>query len=150
MYAAEEAAFGGTDLDVAASLDALATVTARIVGGDWWKSCSGPAVELVAAAAGVTSSSARSVAGERIVVRLTSDQLTLATLTHELAHAFAGTEHGHDSRFRAALVDLTAVVAGADLALALADRYVDFGVSAGDRAWPPPIRARGPGFIIVP
>ncbi|MET0459257.1 MAG: hypothetical protein ABW195_08415 [Ilumatobacteraceae bacterium] len=150
VYAAEEAAFGGTDADHVVALPALQALAASVVAGDWWGSCGGPSVEVVGARADAASSSARTARGPGVVVRLAPPQWTVATVSHELAHALAGVDHGHDERFRAAHVDVVAVLAGAEAAAVLGRSYGAHGVPPGHRSWPSPERGRGDGFVIVP
>lgn len=149
-YAAEEAAFGGTDVDAPQAFADLVELAAGVVAGSWWQACGGPPVELVTARAGAASSSARPSNRRGVLVRLAAGQLTAVTVAHELAHALAGVASGHDERFRAAHVDVVAVLAGQPLADDLRRCYVDHGVPAGARAWPLPHRVSGPGFVIVP
>ncbi len=152
-YAAEDDAFGGTDLDVETSLARLAAVAGTVTAGEWWRSCRAPVVTVRASPAGAVSSSARTAqldGGDGVVIRLAVGQRTLATLTHELAHALAGVARGHDERFRAAHVDLVAMVAGAGRAAELVDAYVVAAIPAGDRSWPSPVRVRGDGFAVIP
>ena len=150
VYAAEEAAFGGTDLDRTVALDDLVLMAAGVVAGDWWASCGAPPVEVVGGRADASSSSARAGVGTGVLIRLAPTQRTAATVAHELGHALAGVGHGHDGRFRAAHVDVVAMLAGGALATILARAYAAHDVPPGDRSWPPPERARGPGFVIVP
>jgi hypothetical protein len=84
-----------------------------------------------------------------VEIRLTDDQLTTATVAHELAHALAGVDHGHDESFRAAYVDVVAVLAGTGPATALAEAFAAMGIAGGARRWPPPHRAAGDGFVVV-
>lgn len=154
VYAAEESAVAGTDLDEPRPLGELCRVAAAVVSGDWWRAAGGPVVTVGAARTGTTSSRTVAAVGARdgvpVVVRLAPGQWSVATVAHELAHALAGVEHGHDGRFRAAHVDLVAMVGGAGPAAALTASYADHRVPAGPRAWPPPVRATGTGFVIVP
>ena len=83
-----------------------------------------------------------------VEIRLADGQLTETTVAHELAHALAGVDRGHDERFRAAHVDVTALLCGA-AARTLAATYRSFGLAVGDRAWPAPWRADGDTFRIV-
>jgi hypothetical protein len=150
VYAAEEAAFGGTSL---AEREPFAELQARadgIVRGVWWNRAGGPPTEVVAARASAQASSARSADPARAVIRLAAAQLDEATVAHELAHVLAGVGHGHDERFRAAHVDVIAVLAGSGPAEALAAAYRAFGLVIGARTWPPPVRAEGDSFVIVP
>jgi hypothetical protein len=148
-YAAEDAAFGGTDLDAERAFDDLVGLADDVTGGPWWARCGGPVVRVEPAAAGAASSSARAADGG-VLVRLAAGQRTSATLTHELAHALAGIGHGHDARFRAAHVDVAALVGSAAAGRALAAAYAAGGVPAGRRRWPSPVRVIGDGFAIIP
>jgi hypothetical protein len=148
-YAAEEDAFGGTDLDAETSLEALVALAATITEGAWWRACGAPMVRVEAASIAAHSSSARP-AGSAALVRLAAGQLTPGTLTHELAHALAGVTAGHDGRFRAAHVDVIAVLAGAAAADDLAGAYAAAGLAVHARRWAAPIRAVGDGFAIIP
>ena len=84
------------------------------------------------------------------VIRLAAGQHDDVTVAHELAHLLAGIAHGHDERFRAAHVDVVALLAGDRAASMLAEAYTSFGLAAGRRAWPPPVHGSGPTFVIVP
>lgn len=150
VYAAEEAAFGGTTLGERRSLRELQGRASMIVDGDWWRQAGGPAVDVVVARSTARSSSARHDARHAAVIRLAAGQLDEVTIAHELAHLLAGIDHGHDDRFRAALLDVVALVAGPRAASMLLDAYAAFGLTAGRRAWPPPARGSGPTFVIVP
>ena len=147
VAAAEERAFGGTELDE--TIDRR-TAEARVVeatGGPWWRGC-GPAVIVARPRASARSSSARLVT-DRVEIQLTDAQLSVATVAHELAHALAGVDRGHGGEFRAAYVDVVAVLAGAAPALALSEAFAAMGIAAGARRWPPPHRAAGDGFVVV-
>lgn len=151
VYEAEDAVFGGTFLDETRPLAELVREAAEVTTGEWWHSAGGPAVRVVAARRSATSSSARTRPdGGSVEVRLAGSQQDLATLAHELAHALAGIEHGHDATFRAALVDVCALVADGGASGALERAYRSLGVPAGRRRWPPPVRATGAGFVVVP
>ena len=80
---------------------------------------------------------------------LAAGQRDVATLAHELAHALAGVGHGHDARFRAALVDIVVVLAGPGPAAHLADALARFDLAVALRPWPPPARAEGEGFVLL-
>ncbi len=149
VYAAEERAFEGTDLDDVDQLGDLGTVAATLTLTPWWRSAGGPDVAVEPARRSAGSSSARGEGG-KVVVRLAADQRTRATLAHELAHALADVDHGHDATFRAAHIDVVAMIAGAAAAAALSCAYVEFGVPPGRRRWPPPVRVTGDGFVLVP
>lgn len=149
VYAAEDAAFGGTDLDDERSLADLVATGAALAAGAWWRDAGGPAVRVGQTVAGATSSCARSD-GATVEVRIAPEQRTRSTLAHELAHALAGLAHGHDATFRAAHVDVCAILAGRDAAAALRVAYSHLDLVVGRRRWPAPVRAVGDGFAVVP
>jgi hypothetical protein len=152
VYAAEEAAFGGTDLDGARSLDELVAAGTALVTGPWWRTAGGPDVRFAAARRDAASSSARVERAVRgsVEIRLAAGQRTTATLGHELAHALAGVARGHDATFRAAHVDVCALLGGGRAASMLAAAYAEGGVAPGARRWPSPVRVIGDGFVVVP
>ena len=153
VAAVEEAVFGGTDADVPVDRDVLHARIADLVDGPWWRAC-GPPVAIATPRRSTRSSTARSTARHlqphrsTVEIRLADGQLTETTVAHELAHALAGVDRGHDERFRAAHVDVTALLCGA-AARTLATTYRSFGLAVGDRAWPVPWRADGDTFRIV-
>jgi hypothetical protein len=149
VAAVEEAAFGGTDADVAVDREVLHARIADVVAGPWWRAC-GPPVIVVTPRRSTRSSTARSCIGEEPVeIRLAETQLTTSTVAHELAHALAGVAHGHGETFRAAHVDVAAVLCGTAVAERLADTYAAFELAVGTRGWPPPWRADGESFRMV-
>jgi hypothetical protein len=149
VYAAEDQAFGGTDLDDPEHLDRLRAVAATLAVTEWWRSARGPTVAVEPARSDAGSSSARRQ-GDKVLIRLAAAHQTRATLGHELAHALAGVHHGHDATFRAAHVDVLAMIAGATAATALTSAYAELGVPPGRRPWTPPVRAAGDGFVLLP
>jgi hypothetical protein len=152
VYAAEEAAFGGTELDEERPLAELVAASVALTTGAWWQSVGAPRASVSAARADARSSAARTATGSggAVAITLADGQRTLATLGHELAHAFAGVHRGHDATFRAAHVDVIAVLAGGASAAALATAYRRLGVPAGVRRWAPPVRMVGDGFAVLP
>jgi hypothetical protein len=149
VYAAEEAAFGGTSHADRRPLRDLQARTRALVEGDWWQRADAPFVVVAAARRPARSSSARG-AGTQAVIRLAAEQHDEVTLAHELAHALAGIGHGHDDRFRAAHVDVVAALAGSAAAAMLADAYAEFELPIGARPWPQPHGVAGDRFVIVP
>ncbi len=148
MAEAEEAAFGGTTLDAPSSREELTTRVNTLVAGEWWRR-NGPPVHVVAPRRSTRSSTARRC-GDGVEIRLATEQLTIATAAHELAHALAGIDHGHDATFRAAHVDLIAVIGGHDASVRLVDAYLAFGLWVAQRRWSAPWRVGGIGFRILP
>ena len=110
----------------------------------------GPAVTLASPRGGTRSSSARAPCAATSRSRFADGQLTLATVAHEFAHALAGIDHGHDAVFRAAFVDVVAVLAGAGAAVA-ARRLVRarWASTPGVRRGRRPIWASGDGFVVT-
>ena len=146
VYAAEAAAFDGTDLEVIRSFEEIAAIIAEVVGDGWWP---GPPVRVVAARRDATTSSARHTGGEATTVRLAASQLTVATAAHELAHALAGPGAGHAPVFLAAYLDVVAVMTNLDPSdrrrelhvVQLRAAFDAVGLRVGPRAWPPPPEA---------
>jgi hypothetical protein len=147
VYAAEEAAFGGTDLDDELDDRRLTEMLVTITGGAWWQSCGVPEVHVRRARADADTSSARGPGGGRVVIRLA--RTSPSTVSHELAHALAGLDCGHSGTFRAAHVDIVTVLAGTVAADHLARAYDAHGVPIGERRWERPVRLRGPGFVMT-
>jgi hypothetical protein len=147
VSAAEDMAFGGTGVDVALDRAGVDLALATITGGPWWISC-GPPVSLAPPRRGTRSSRARA-RHDQVEITFAEGQLTLATVAHELAHALAGIGHGHDGVFRAAFIDVIAVLAGSDAADGLADALRAMGVDPAARRWPAPYWASGDGFVVM-
>lgn len=142
LYAAERAAFDGTDLERRRPLAELRTLVEDVTSGDWWP---GPRVAVEAARADAELSRAVETSSG-IRVRLAAPQLTVATMAHELAHALAGIEARHGTVYRRALLDVVEVVTNHDptdrrLLLhvdQLSQAFTDAGLTASERRWPPP------------
>lgn len=145
---AEEAAFGGTTLDTPSTREALSARVHEVVTGEWWRR-NGPPVHVVAPRRSTRSSTARRC-GDGVEIRLAAEQLTIATAAHELAHALAGIDHGHDATFRAAHIDVVAVMGGHDAGARLTDAYLSFALAVDQRCWSAPWRVGGTGFRILP
>ena len=146
VYAAELAAFDGTDLEVVRSFGEIEALIAAVVAGPWWP---GPPVRVVAARRDSMSSSARDLGHDGTVIRLAAGQLTVATAAHELAHALAGPASGHSSGFLAAYLDVVAVITNLDSCDRRHRVHVDqlrnalaaVGLAPGARTWPAPPEA---------
>lgn len=153
VYAAEVAAFEGTDLESMISFDVVAAAIEAVVDGGWW-----PAgrVRVVAARRDAHSSSARRLDGAITEIRLSAEQLTIGTAAHELAHALAGPGEGHSPVFLAAFLDVVAVITN----LESADRRQDLhvmqlrealdaaGLVVGARQWPAPPQSIGTAIAL--
>lgn len=143
VYAAEAAAFDGTDLESVRPFAEVASVISVVVGGAWWH---GIPVRVVAARRDASSSSASCGEGETTVIRLAAEQTTIATAAHELAHALAGPAAGHSAVFLAAYLDVVAVITNLDSRDRRHHLHVDqlrkafdvAGLSVGRRQWPAP------------
>jgi hypothetical protein len=153
VYAAEAAAFDGTDLELVRSFDEVSAVIAAVAEGPWWP---GTPVRVVAARRDAASSSARERADAGTVIRLAAGQTTVATAAHELAHALAGPGAGHSPVFLAAYLDVVAVVTNLDSRDRRHRLHVDqlrdalgaAGLVVGTRAWPAPPEASGTAIAL--
>ena len=147
VYAAEIAAFEGTQYETVTGFDDLLGDPSLISSADWWPHGE---IEVVPARADASSSSTRQAGSSRPVVRLAAPQMTPATLIHEFAHVLAGVGHGHDEVFRRAHVDLVGYVFGDDPAVWLLDGYTAMRLEPGQRAWAaPPVRRAAGGPVAL-
>jgi hypothetical protein len=145
LYAAELSAFDGTDLEVVIEVSAVAERIGAVVAGEWWP---GPPVTVVAARRDARSSRTCCAphTGSAAVIRLAASQATLATGAHELAHALAGAGSGHGPTFRAAYLDVIAVLTNIDPTdrrhrthvEQLAAAFAASGLAVGARRWSAP------------
>ncbi len=143
LYAAELAAFDGTDLESIKPFDDVAAAIGAVAGGAWWPA---PDVRVVSARRDARSSSARRIEGNVTVIRLSAEQSTLATAAHELAHALAGPAAGHSALFLAAYLDVVAVMTNLHPRDRRHHLHVDqlrdaveaAGLVVGRRQWPAP------------
>jgi hypothetical protein len=148
VYAAEVAAFDGTDLESLRPFVEIAALIESVVGGEWWP---GPAVRVGLARRDAASSSARRLDSIETVIRLAPQQMTTATAAHELAHALAGPEAGHSPEFLAAYVDVVGVVTNLDSrdrrhrthVDQLLEAFAAAGLHVGRRRWPAPPESTG-------
>jgi len=149
VYAAELSAFDGTDLELVVGLERLSALADELTAGEWWP---GPDVVVRPARSDARNSSTR-CAAPGATIRLASGQATVATAAHELAHALVGVGAGHDGRFRAAYLDVVAVVTNLDPTDRRGALHVDQlriafaadGLDVASREWPaPPSTIAGP------
>ena len=153
LYAAEVAAFDGTDLESLRPFDDSVAAIDGVADGAWWP---GAAVRVVAARRDARSSSARRIDGTTTVIRLSAAQLTIATAAHELAHALAGPALGHSPVFLAAYLDVVAVITNHDSrdrrrdlhVRQLRDAFDAAGLAVGQRQWPAPPEATGAAIAL--
>ena len=149
LYAAEQAAFDGTDLEQRRPQAELARLVHEITSGGW---CPGPR-ETVGPARGDAVSSRAVGSSSGVTIRLASPQLTTATVMHELAHALAGAAERHGPTYRRALLDVVEVVTNHDPTERrmllhveqLSRAFAGAGLVVGERRWPsPPPSGSGP------
>ncbi len=153
VYAAEVAAFDGTDLEEVRPFAQIAAAVAELVGGAWWP---GPPVRVVAARRDSTTSSTRCAGGETTMIRLAAPQLTIATAAHELAHALAGPGAGHSPTFLAAYLDVVNVITNLHASDRRRELHVGqlrtaldaVGLVVGPRAWPAPPESTGTAIAL--
>lgn len=156
LYAAEVAAFDGTDLEEVRPFADVAALIRSVVADAWWP---GGAVDVRRARSDAGSSSARCSTigdGTRFTLRLAGPQMTVATAAHELAHVLAGPARGHDGAFRRAYLDVVKVMTNADSTdrrhdlhvQQLVDAFAAAGLSVGERSWPAPPAAVGGAFAL--
>ena len=149
VYAAELAAFDGTDLEAVVGVDALRRLVDDVVSGEWWP---GPDVIVRSMRSDARSSNARCDGGSTTTISIAAPQATVATAVHELAHALAGVAAGHDATYRRAHLDVVAVATNlrrsdgrGDLHVEqLRDAYDAAGLTIGSRTWPAPPPVGGP------
>lgn len=142
VYAAEAAAFEGTDLETVRPIADVLAVVDRVASGEWW---AGPPVDAVAMRSDASSSCARLVGG-RVQVRVAAPQATWATAAHELAHALAGVDQGHGARYRRAMIDVVDVITNTEIGPRRGRLHVEqlevaygaAGLTIGERGWPRP------------
>lgn len=146
VYAAETAAFDGTDLERVRPVAEIVAMIDTFTAGEWWP---GPRVRAVAMRADASSSCAREVA-DVVEIRIAAPQATWATAAHELAHALAGVSAGHGSTYRRAMLDVVDEATNtvitprrADLhVIQLREAYAAAGLPVGSRRWPAPTSGR--------
>jgi len=153
VYAAEQAAFDGTDLESVRPVEGVVAAIDAVTSGAWWP---GPRVEVTSTRRDARSSSARLVDDSATEIRLSREQMTVATAAHELAHALAGPAAGHGAVYRAAYLDVVAVMTNIDSVdrrhhlhvEQLAEAFRDAGLSVGERRWPPPPESTGTAIAL--
>ena len=156
LYAAELAAFDGTDLEQVQPFATIASLLQRVIDGEWWP---GGSVEVRRARADAGSSSTRCVVdavGDRATISLAATQMTVATAAHELAHVLAGSACGHDASYRRAYLDTVRVMTNVDptdrrMSLhveQLEEAFAIARLAVGVRSWPAPTGGTGSAFAL--
>lgn len=146
VYAAEQVAFDGTDLESVRPFEAVVAAIDAVTSGAWWP---GPNVRVTSTRRDARSSSARLVDDTATEIRLSREQMTVATAAHELAHALAGPAAGHGALYRVAYLDVVAVITNSNPldrrhqlhVEQLGEAFQNAGLTVGDRRWPPPPEA---------
>lgn len=150
VYAAELAAFDGTDLEAVVGFEVVVDAVRSVVGARWWPHDEITVREMRSDA----KSSVTRCAGDgevTIDIGIAGPQATIATGAHELAHALAGVGHGHDDVFRRAHLDVVQAITNRDRLTAqgavhveqLARAYEAAGLTVGKRTWTPPPKLGG-------
>ena len=150
VYAAELAAFDGTDLETVVGIVAVAEAIRSVVRSDWWPR-GGIAVREMRSDARSSVTRCSSDDGTVLDIGIARPQATIATGAHELAHALAGVAHGHDAVFRRAHVDVVQAITNLDRLSGrgvvhveqLERAYAAAGLVVGERTWPTPPRPGG-------
>jgi hypothetical protein len=156
VYAAEIAAFDGTDLEQVQPFDMIQVILQQVIDGAWWPA--GP-VEVRRTRSDAGSSSTRCTAshlGARATISLAAPQMTVATAAHELAHVLAGLGRGHDGVYRRAYLDTVRVMTNMNptdrrMGLHVEQLSVAFaalGLDVGERLWPAPADGTGSAFAL--
>ena len=156
LYAAELAAFDGTDLEQLQPFATIRAVLQQVIGGAWWPA--GP-VDVRKTRVDAGSSSTRCTAsgvGTRATISLAAPQMTLATAAHELAHVLAGPDRGHDAVYRRAYLDTVRVMTNTDPTDRRMGLHVDqlsgafaaAGLAVGARSWLAPADGTGSAFAL--
>lgn len=145
VYAAEVAAFDGTDLERIVGIDVVRSLVAAVTALDWWPRGD---VSVHAARRDAASSSTRcSVDGSGdVTIRIARPQATFATAAHELAHVLAGVEEVHGPAFRQAHLDVVGAMTNLDRldargalhAHQLREAYAAVSLAIGRRTWSQP------------
>jgi hypothetical protein len=148
VYDAEDAAFVDTTYAERLGASGCRWLLERMVATPWWASCARPAPVLRAARADSTRSTTVVGAG-RAEVRIGPGMDQAHVLSHEAAHLLAGSDATHGPVFRAAHLDVAAVVLGRHGADRLSERYTRFGLRVHGRRWPPPPECGEGGLLAV-
>ena len=150
VYAAELAAFDGTDLEAVVGIDAVAEAVRSVARADWWPH-GDIAVREMRADARSSVTRCSSDDGSVVDIGIARPQATIATGAHELAHALAGVAHGHDAVFRRAHLDVVQAITNLDRLRGrgavhveqLVHAYAAAGLVVGERTWTPPPTSGG-------
>jgi len=147
VYDAEDAAFLETSYADRLGERGCRWLLDHLVATIWWGAAAGSSPVLRAARSDSARSSAV-VAADRAEVRIGPGMDQAHVLSHELAHLLAPAGAGHGAAFRAAHLDVAAVLLGTHGAARLAERYARAGLQVAARTWPAP-PGHGPGGLLA-
>lgn len=135
VYAAEEAAFGGTSYDSVVEFDELLWLRNALQSSSWW-----PEGQIVVerARTDAVSSTTRQGDDGQHRIRLAQLQCTPLTFAHEAAHVLAGVTFGHGPVFRRAEIDVVLAIFGSQPATWLSDSFASIGLDIAPRSWREP------------
>ena len=149
VYAAEDAAFGGTDFDDELDSRRVDELVAGITGGEWWRSC------------GVADSRASSRHGQArarhpparqatgLCRRSASPRRRRRRCPTSSPMPWPGSTAVTTRRSAPPTSTSSPCSPARSSPPACGQAYRDYGVPIGRRRWPPPVRVRGPGFVMT-
>lgn len=137
VYDAEDAAFLDTAYAERLGERGCRWLVERFVATPWWAATGGPVPRLRAARAdSARSTTVLRADGAELRIGPGMDQAHV--LSHELAHLLATPDAGHGPQYRAAHLDVAAVLLGRHGADRLAERLTRWALDVPARQWPPP------------
>ena len=144
VYAAEELVFGETLYCEPLGASGVLDLARALSENGWWQA-NGIPFEVVPARRESQQSSASNQrrAGDAAKIRLSLHQEDAATLAHEAAHLLAnahGETAAHGPIFRAAEIDVVAVMCGSTASARLSRAFTDDRLAVADRSWHSPDR----------
>ena len=135
VYAAEEAAFGGTSYDSLVEFDELLWLRNALQSSSWWGAGQ---IVVERARTDAVSSTTRQCDGGQAQIRIAQPQCTPLTFAHEAAHLLAGVASGHGPVFRRAEIDVVVAMFGSEPGMWLADSFTEMGLEVAPRSWREP------------
>ena len=135
VYAAEEAAFGGTLYDALVEFDELLWLRNALQSSPWWTAGQ---IVVERARTDAVSSTTRQCDGGQARIRIAQPQCTPLTFAHEVAHVLAGVASGHGPVFRRAEIDLVLAMFGSQPAAWLTESFAGMGLNVAQRSWREP------------
>lgn len=149
VYDAESAVFEETMFEAVLAPAAVEQFAQMLFEHTWWKTQVGVVPEVVQARSDATRSVARSHRN-RYEIRLAAHQTSYATLAHEAAHVASDviwdSSTHHDARWRATMIDVTALCCGTRVAEALVRSFEGFKLDVAQRFWTAPTATHPQGL----